>query len=136
MSVVDQACLHTRSDGWQLVAVRCDLSATLVETGRETAGDQFDRFGWRARRRLVLSSPGFPAPDRISERERVGQPELFDTRMVRPPMSSLIAKRVCRQTSQECCPWNVRFSAELKEPAFAPREILAGNDARTLARDP
>jgi epoxyqueuosine reductase len=36
---------------------------------------------------------------------------------------------------QDVCPWNVRFARELKEPAFAPREVLAGKDARTLARD-
>jgi epoxyqueuosine reductase len=36
---------------------------------------------------------------------------------------------------QSCCPWNVRFSQELKEPAFAPREALTGRDARTLARE-
>jgi epoxyqueuosine reductase len=36
---------------------------------------------------------------------------------------------------QSCCPWNVRFSQELKEPAFAPRAAIAGKDARTLARD-
>jgi epoxyqueuosine reductase len=37
--------------------------------------------------------------------------------------------------SQSCCPWNVRSSQEPREPAFAPREALAGKDARTLARD-
>jgi len=36
---------------------------------------------------------------------------------------------------QDVCPWNVRFSKELREPAFAARESLAGKDARTLARD-
>src|SRR5437764_13253907 len=30
---------------------------------------------------------------------------------------------------------NIRFSRELKEPAFAPREAIAGKDARTLARE-
>lgn len=29
----------------------------------------------------------------------------------------------------------MRFARELKEPAFAPREVLAGKDARTLARE-
>ncbi len=38
------------------------------------------------------------------------------------------------------CPWNVRFSEELKEPAFAPRTALGSGDGgvkdtRTLARD-
>jgi epoxyqueuosine reductase len=36
---------------------------------------------------------------------------------------------------QTCCPWNVRFTEELKEPAFVPREFIANKDARTLARD-
>jgi len=36
---------------------------------------------------------------------------------------------------QEVCPWNVRFSEELKEPAFVAREFIAGKDARTLAED-
>ncbi len=43
---------------------------------------------------------------------------------------------VYRQTSQSVCPWNVRFSEELPdESPFAPREVLAGKDARTLARE-
>jgi epoxyqueuosine reductase QueG len=33
------------------------------------------------------------------------------------------------------CPYNVKFAQELKEPAFAPREVLAGRDTRQLARD-
>jgi epoxyqueuosine reductase len=36
---------------------------------------------------------------------------------------------------QDVCPWNVRFAQELKEPAFAAREAIAGKDARTLARE-
>jgi epoxyqueuosine reductase len=33
-------------------------------------------------------------------------------------------------------PWNVRFTRELPdESSFAPREALAGKDARTLARE-
>lgn len=36
---------------------------------------------------------------------------------------------------QEACPWNVKFSRELKEPAFAPRDRVARNDTRTLARE-
>ncbi len=33
------------------------------------------------------------------------------------------------------CPLNVKFATELTEPAFAPREALARNDARALARE-
>jgi len=36
---------------------------------------------------------------------------------------------------QDVCPWNVRFARALREPTFAPREVLAGKDARQLARD-
>ncbi|AHG89823.1 hypothetical protein J421_2286 [Gemmatirosa kalamazoonensis] len=34
------------------------------------------------------------------------------------------------------CPWNVRFSKELpNDSPYAPREALAGKDARQLARE-
>jgi epoxyqueuosine reductase QueG len=55
---------------------------------------------------------------------------------VRAPVPSGITKRVYRQTSQTTCPWNVKYATLL--PAgwpFAPREALAGKDARTLARE-
>jgi epoxyqueuosine reductase len=34
------------------------------------------------------------------------------------------------------CPWNVRFAKSLpQESPYQPREVIAGKDARTLARD-
>jgi epoxyqueuosine reductase len=34
------------------------------------------------------------------------------------------------------CPWNVRFSRELpNDSPYRPREVLAGRDARSLARE-
>jgi epoxyqueuosine reductase len=37
---------------------------------------------------------------------------------------------------QDVCPWNVKFARELSEGSpFAPREVLAGKDARQLARE-
>ena len=36
---------------------------------------------------------------------------------------------------QEVCPWNAKFALPLREPAFRPRAIIAGKDARTLATD-
>jgi epoxyqueuosine reductase len=51
-------------------------------------------------------------------------------------VASGISKRVYRQFSQSVCPWNVRFASELPEDSpFAPREVIAGKDARTLARE-
>lgn len=32
-------------------------------------------------------------------------------------------------------PWNVKFSRDATEPAFAAREVIAGKDARTLATE-
>ncbi len=37
---------------------------------------------------------------------------------------------------QSVCPWNVRFASELPDDSpFAPREVVAGKDAWTLARE-
>ena len=36
---------------------------------------------------------------------------------------------------QDVCPWNVSFARPNKVPEFAPREVLGGKDARTLARE-
>ena len=37
---------------------------------------------------------------------------------------------------QDVCPWNARFSKQLPEDsAYSPRELIAGKDARTLARE-
>jgi len=55
---------------------------------------------------------------------------------VRPPVESGIAVWAYRQTSQDVCPWNYRFARELPDDSpYAPRQALAGKDARTLARD-
>ena len=35
----------------------------------------------------------------------------------------------------DVCPYNVKFAQALKVPEFAPREVLASNDARTIARE-
>jgi epoxyqueuosine reductase len=51
------------------------------------------------------------------------------------PAASRIAIRVYRHASQTCCPFNIKFARALREPAFAPREALAGKDARSLARE-
>ncbi len=36
---------------------------------------------------------------------------------------------------QDVCPWNVRFSREIREEAFRPRDLFGGDDARSLARE-
>ena len=50
-------------------------------------------------------------------------------------LRSRIAKWLYRHAAQSVCPWNTRFAQELQTPEFAPREVLAGKDARTLARE-
>lgn len=50
-------------------------------------------------------------------------------------MESGISKWLYRHSAQSCCPLNVKFSQELQEPAFAPRNLIAGKDARTLAAE-
>ncbi len=56
-------------------------------------------------------------------------------RTVRVPVVSGISKWVYRHISQEVCPWNISFAREVREPAFAPRDVIAGKDVRTLAHD-
>lgn len=48
-------------------------------------------------------------------------------------MESGIRKWLYRHSSQDVCPWNVRFAQPNKVPEFAPRAVLAHKDARTLA---
>jgi hypothetical protein len=53
------------------------------------------------------------------------------------PVPSGIAKWLSRHSSQQVCPWNVRFARELPdESPCGARGALAGKDARTLAREP
>ena len=47
----------------------------------------------------------------------------------------MISKWLSRHTSQEVCPWNVKFSRDATESAFAAREVISGKDARTLATE-
>ena len=39
------------------------------------------------------------------------------------------------QTSQDVCPFNIKFAQELKESAFAARDVIAEKHARSLARE-
>jgi epoxyqueuosine reductase len=58
------------------------------------------------------------------------------TLAVRAPVASEIAKWLYRHSSQDVCPWNVRFAKALPEGSpYAAREALDTKDARTLARD-
>ncbi len=51
------------------------------------------------------------------------------------PVPSGSAKWLYRHTSQDVCPYTVKFASELREPAFAARDGLDSRDARALARE-
>jgi len=36
---------------------------------------------------------------------------------------------------QDVCPYNIKFAQELREPAFAPRSLIAERDARSFAQE-
>jgi len=40
-----------------------------------------------------------------------------------------------RHTSQEVCPWNVKFAREVKEPRFLPRAAIGNKGAAKLAHE-
>jgi epoxyqueuosine reductase len=48
------------------------------------------------------------------------------------PVVSDNSKRFCRQTSQDVCPWNVRFARDATEPALQPRADRVNPDAAEL----
>jgi epoxyqueuosine reductase len=51
---------------------------------------------------------------------------------LRAPMGELLyGCDVC----QDVCPWNIRFSHQLRDDALRPRTLVAGKDGRTLARE-
>jgi len=54
---------------------------------------------------------------------------------VRPPVPNGISIQFCRHTSQEVCPWNVKFARPVTEPRFEARAVIASKDAKTLATD-
>jgi len=55
---------------------------------------------------------------------------------VRAPVASGIAKWLYRHSSQDVCPYNIKFAEALPEGSpYAPREALGTTDTRTLARE-
>ena len=48
------------------------------------------------------------------------------------PLVSDNSKRFCRHTSQDVCPWNVRFSRDVTEPRLRPRADRVDPDAAEL----
>ncbi len=61
--------------------------------------------------------------------------QLIAISVVRPPVSNGIAIQFCRHTTQQVCPWNVKFAREVKEPRFEARAVIGEKDASTLATD-
>ena len=54
--------------------------------------------------------------------------------MIREAIRSSTRKRFCRHTSQEVCPWEVKFSQPLQIDVFRARDIFVGTESHDEAR--
>ncbi len=103
--------------------------------------------GSRRRCAAAIGKGGGRCPDHAEHHQRVctdrrgaairGKWSSLPPRLrVRAPVPSEIRTWLYRQLSQDVCPWNVRFASELPDDSpHAPREVVAGKDARTFARE-
>ena len=61
---------------------------------------------------------------------------LLPTRGTSAQFASVLPILYGCHVSQEVCPYNIKFASGLPEGSpFAPREVVEGKDARTLARE-
>lgn len=131
---------------WQgSVAVYRKLCDAPLDVKRKRVTAALPLVGWTPAIRTPRSrSPGgarvhavaLRTPEKPTARRphRDARSRAFGSRRVRLPVPSGITKWLCRQISKEVRPWNVRFARELPEDSpFAPREVIAGKDARTPA---
>lgn len=72
---------------------------------------------------MVLRRPAAPVP------------VLLVQLTVRVPVTSSIAIQPCLDSSQEVCPWHLKFARAVREPAFSAQAVIPGKDARSLAEE-
>jgi epoxyqueuosine reductase len=113
------------------------LGALLVEL--ELAADEpfdADRCGSCTRCLDVCPTDAFVGPRRLDATRCISYLTIELKGEIPEPLRERMGDLIygC-DVCQDICPWNVRFAQAHREPAYAPREALAGKDARTLARE-
>ncbi len=95
-----------------------------------------DRCGTCTRCLEACPTDAFVAPRQLDATRCLSYLTIEHRSAIAPEFHDALAEQLygC-DICQDVCPWNVKFTTALREPAFAPRPFVAGKDARTLAQD-
>lgn len=113
------------------------IGALLLDLELEPdAPFEADRCGTCTRCLDACPTDAFVAPRVMDARRCVSYLTIEHRSDIAPELQTFIGDLLygC-DICQDVCPWNVRFAAELTEPALAPRAVLAGKTAESLAEE-